>query len=217
MKQSCSFLCLCFILAAFGFRAIAQSVYEIPFASQGNSIELSIANASSVGAGRVSVHATNIPPWLKFEAIDQQVGFINSGEEDAVRFTFSVEKSAPVGRRHMLRFDISSSTGEKWTKEIAVAVAAPEQFELFQNYPNPFNPSTAIGYQLSSESRVSLKVYDVLGREVATLLDGDKPAGYHEERWDAGAFASGMYVYELVATEGNGNRHLSRRALILLK
>jgi hypothetical protein len=58
-----------------------------------------------------------------------------------------------------------------WTKEITVAVAAPNKFEVFQNYPNPSNPTTAISYQLTANSSVSLKVYNLLGQEVASLVD----------------------------------------------
>ena len=217
MKSICLFSCLCLMLAVVESRGNAQSAYSIPFASQGNIIELSIANISSTTAGSVSIQVTNVPSWMRFDDVERQIPTVTGGGEGTVAFSFSIEKSAPVDREHTLRFVITSSTGENWTKEITVAVAAPEQFELFQNYPNPFNPTTAIGYQLSATSRVSLKVFDVLGREVATLVDGDRPAGYHEERWDAGAFASGMYVYELVALAGNGKRHVGRRTLMLVR
>ncbi|KAF0151861.1 MAG: endonuclease/exonuclease/phosphatase [Ignavibacteria bacterium] len=86
----------------------------------------------------------------------------------------------------------------------------PEKFELEQNYPNPFNPTTTINYKLQSASHVTLKVYDVLGREVATLVDEYKPAGNHStlfmprlEQGKAGAlsssFSSGVYFYRLTA------------------
>ncbi len=78
----------------------------------------------------------------------------------------------------------------------------PEEFALHQNYPNPFNPSTTISYQLPISSHVSLKVYDVLGNEVATLVDGTKEAGYYQTNFDASFLASGMYIYRLTA---NGN------------
>jgi len=88
---------------------------------------------------------------------------------------------------------------------------------LLQNYPNPFNPATAISYQLSADSRVSLKVFNLLGQQVATLVDGERQAGHHEERWDARGFASGMYVYQLSPTDEKGNRQIAREAMMLLK
>lgn len=76
---------------------------------------------------------------------------------------------------------------------------APRVFALEQNYPNPFNPSTVISYQLSAASTVTLKIYDLLGREVATPVNEEQPAGWKQVRWDATGVASGIYFYELRA------------------
>ena len=72
-------------------------------------------------------------------------------------------------------------------------------FALDQNYPNPFNPTTLISYELPSAMQVSLKVYDVLGQEVAVLASGMKSAGPHQVEWNAAGFASGIYFYRLEA------------------
>jgi N-formylglutamate amidohydrolase len=75
----------------------------------------------------------------------------------------------------------------------------PVQSALLQNYPNPFNPRTAISFQLTAVSFVKLKVFDGLGREVATLVDEQKPAGSHTVIWNAQHLPSGMYMYRIVA------------------
>lgn len=75
----------------------------------------------------------------------------------------------------------------------------PEDFELFQNYPNPFNPSTTIGFRLPARSHVTLRVYDVVGNEVARLLDEEAAAGAYTVKFDASSLASGVYFYCLRA------------------
>jgi beta-glucosidase len=75
--------------------------------------------------------------------------------------------------------------------------------KLDQNYPNPFNPTTVITYQLLTHGYATLKVYDVLGREVATLVDGEKSAGVHTVSWDASRLSSGVFIYRLKVGDFN--------------
>ena len=75
----------------------------------------------------------------------------------------------------------------------------PQKFLLEQNYPNPFNPETVISYQLSVISYVSLRVFDLLGREVAVLLNEVKGPGTYSITWNAEGFPSGMYLYSLTS------------------
>ena len=88
----------------------------------------------------------------------------------------------------------------------------PRAIALFQNYPNPFNPWTEIRYHLSSSGSVRLAIYDPLGREVATLVNGRQPAGTHTVRWDGSARAGGVYYCMLRA-----GSFVQTRALVLIK
>lgn len=78
----------------------------------------------------------------------------------------------------------------------------PETVTLNQNYPNPFNPSTVISYTLNSSTNVTLNVYDITGRKVATLVNGRQAAGAQEVSFDASSLASGMYIYRLQTADG---------------
>ncbi len=93
----------------------------------------------------------------------------------------------------------------------------PKTFALYQNYPNPFNPTTAISYQLSAVSQVTLKVYDVLGREVATLVDGQENAGVYKVNFNASRYASGVYFYRIAAVGNGGQRFAAIKKLMLVK
>ncbi|NUN09664.1 MAG: T9SS type A sorting domain-containing protein [Ignavibacteriaceae bacterium] len=82
------------------------------------------------------------------------------------------------------------------------------EYALNQNYPNPFNPSTLIKYALPKAGKVTIKVYNSIGKEVATLVDGLMEAGNHEVTFDAGALASGVYFYKMTAGEFSQSRKL---------
>jgi photosystem II stability/assembly factor-like uncharacterized protein len=86
----------------------------------------------------------------------------------------------------------------------------PGAFALFQNYPNPFNPTTVIRCELPLDGRVTIDVFDILGRQVAVLLDGRKEAGTYDVTWNAGSFPSGVYFCRMTA----GGFVLSRKLLL---
>ncbi|MBS4028150.1 MAG: PQQ-binding-like beta-propeller repeat protein [Ignavibacteriales bacterium] len=93
----------------------------------------------------------------------------------------------------------------------------PKEFSLSQNYPNPFNPVTIIRYQLSANSAVTLKVYDVLGREVATLLNNEQILpGEHAVQFDASNLASGLYFYR-IETKSENHSFVDSRKMLLIK
>ncbi|OYV87877.1 MAG: hypothetical protein B7Z63_01725 [Ignavibacteriae bacterium 37-53-5] len=88
----------------------------------------------------------------------------------------------------------------------------PGGYALSQNYPNPFNPTTVISYRLPEPGVVSLRVYDVLGREVATLVEGRQSVGNHEVEFNGSRFASGVYFYRLIS-----GRFSETKKMLMLK
>jgi hypothetical protein len=88
--------------------------------------------------------------------------------------------------------------------------ALPTTYELSQNYPNPFNPLTTIEFALPTAGKWTLSIYNILGQEVATFGE-DSDAGYYKIEWDAGRYASGVYLYRLTA----GNYSATRKMVLL--
>ena len=118
------------------------------------------------------------------------------------------------------RFDIElGTTSIEDTEEVQEADVRPQWTELEQNYPNPFNPTTTIRYQIEESAQVELKVYDILGRAVATLVSARQPSGMHRARWHGRdvtghPVASGVYLYRL--TVENGTRLFTDTKKLLL-
>lgn len=100
----------------------------------------------------------------------------------------------------------------EYSPETSVTVGLPKSLIITQNYPNPFNPTTTINYSLPQNSFVALKVYDILGEEIAVLVNGEKPAGNYSVDFDGGNLASGTYIYKLSA-----NGQYSVKKMILIK
>jgi hypothetical protein len=143
--------------------------------------------------------------------------------------TFALSK----GNGGSVRLGDASTTGGqvlgfdavRWSRtlipatEVTVIEQAPRTLSLLQNYPNPFNPTTAISYQLSATSAVDLRVYDMLGREVAILVQGVQSAGTQIARWNASSLPSGVYTYRLSARPiaGQMSPFIESRKMVLTK
>ncbi len=112
--------------------------------------------------------------------------------------------------------DYENISGDFTIEEIPTSVHLqgeyPKTFALYSNYPNPFNPATTIEYALPKSSEVLLTIYNLLGHEMARLVDGELSAGYHSVAWDASNVTSGVYFYTLQAGE-----FVETRKMVLLR
>ena len=112
------------------------------------------------------------------------------------------------------------SNGNLYTSVKDGSRVVPNEFALDQNYPNPFNPSTTIKFDLPKSSFVTLKVYNILGQEVATLVNGEQTAGYKSVKFDGTKLSSSLYFYRLTAgspSTSSGQRYFETKKLILLR
>jgi hypothetical protein len=119
------------------------------------------------------------------------------------RDTNATHHNGAVAYSYSVKANITSVAGEK---------TIPSEFIVEQNYPNPFNPSTVIRYQLKSSEFVTLKVFDILGKEVEILVNERQTSGLHEIKFNAANLSSGIYFYQL-----NANGSVLTKKAVLLK
>ena len=129
--------------------------------------------------------------------------YFNGRIDEVVIFNIALEPSQ-IELVYQNKLDeISQVTG------LATNAELPLEIALMQNYPNPFNPVTTIQFTMPSMSNVTLRVFDILGREVAVLIDEEKPAGYHEVHFDASHMPSGIYMYRLETPHNQLTRRMT--------
>ncbi len=117
----------------------------------------------------------------------------------------------PNSGNYQYRLKQVDFNGSYTYSQIVEVSVLPLNFSLEQNYPNPFNPTTNISYSIGNSSFVTLKVYNVLGEEVTTLVNENKKAGSYTVRFNASNLPSGVYIYKLTA----GNYSASKKLLLL--
>ena len=193
------------------------SAYQIPFATTGNRIDLSVANVGQDKMDVVRVVASEKPDWLLLDTNEIILTQVHSAEDVIASFGFSVERDAPVGKNAVVRFDILSGSEVIGVKEFVLAVAAPTDAALDQNYPNPFSGRTTIGFDVPGDGYVSVAVYDMLGRQVDILIDEPRAPGHYKVQWDGSALASGMYFYVMKTRGSDGEVQLLRNKMVVVR
>jgi len=183
-------------------------VQFVPIGGDGAAVQILLYNNQTpIAAGYGETYEGN-PAW---EQVTIDLEYFSPDMPDSCYITFIVMGDSLSNPSHVgsvARVDDLAFSG-------IVSVDDPQQqplaFALDQNYPNPFNPTTHIRFEVAGSERVTLKVFDLLGREVATLVDHELPPGNHSVIFNGAGLASGTYIYRLQA----GNLVESRRMLLL--
>ena len=158
-----------------------------------------------------------VPPEIS-EMEWKKIGFVNGdGTTNEVNSYSFTDKNLTMGTYQYRLKQIDYDGTLKYSNVIEVTINTPEEFSLEQNYPNPFNPSTRISFTLPVDSKVILKVYNILGREVITLINKDITSGYHERDFDASQIPSGVYLYRVSADGINGENYISTKKMVYIK
>jgi len=129
-----------------------------------------------------------------------------------VEYSFEDKNVSPGKYKYRLKQIDFNGNFEYFDLQGEVTIGIPEKFELSQNYPNPFNPVTILEFEIPELGLVSLKVYDILGKEVKSLVNEFKQPGYYKVQFDGNSFSSGVYFYELRSGE-----FVTRKRMVLLK
>jgi hypothetical protein len=143
----------------------------------------------------------------------ENIGFVfgNGTSNTSHNYSFTDQKLSTGTFAYRLK-QIDNGGAFKYSQEAEVTMSVPKVFALNQNYPNPFNPNTTITFMLAEDSHVSLNVFDMLGREVETIISGEMLAGSYSKQWNAANVSSGIYFYRLQA-----GSFTETKKLILLK
>jgi hypothetical protein len=141
------------------------------------------------------------------------IGFVKGkGNSNTTQFYSFNDSKLSVGKYNYRLKQIDYNGNYEYFKlKDNVIIGIPNKFEISQNYPNPYNPTSKIDFEIPYDVFVSIKIYDVLGREIKTLVNEFKKAGYYSLNFNATSFASGTYFYKMVA----GNYSQSKRMLYI--
>lgn len=135
-----------------------------------------------------------------FNSYNKRTIKINSGYQNNILVNLKITVSNNINPLYTMvdKFDIGDVLAKENISDLTLNdLNGIKEYDLLQNYPNPFNPVTTIKFQIPKEGYVVLKVYDILGREVRTLVNDYKPIGKYSIDFNASSLASGTYIYEL--------------------
>ncbi|HVN49014.1 MAG TPA: choice-of-anchor D domain-containing protein [Bacteroidota bacterium] len=211
--------------------AFVASPISIDFGTLTGTVGTNISKKDSTvvtNHGTIALNITNVTSSNSLFTVTPTTATV--GVESSQTFYITFTPTASGAQTGKITFVDNSLTKDTITVKGNATVtsvlgsAIPKAFQLHDNYPNPFNPSTTIKYDLPQQSTVTLKVYSLLGQEVATLVDGEQTAGYHQIVWmgknDNGKIvSSGVYFLRIFAkANGNGNESFTQvKKMLMLK
>lgn len=200
------------VMGAYSYLVIPVELTSFTALVSGDNVLLNWSTATEVNNSGFQVERKSV------DGNYSSVGFVRGKgtTTEAQEYNFS-DNNLAVGKYIYRLKQVDFNGTFEYSPEIEVEIGMPVRFELSQNYPNPFNPATSIKFSLVSDSRVTLKLFDVVGQEVATLINTNLAAGYHSAIIDGSKLSSGVYFYKLDATGINGQKYSSVKKMILAK
>ncbi|MCK7526103.1 MAG: T9SS type A sorting domain-containing protein [Ignavibacteriales bacterium] len=183
-----------------------------------NTVGLNWITATELNNSGFEIQRSLSPtPSLKEGALGnsdwQKIGFVNGNGTSTEVHTYSFVDANPVTGISYYRLKQIDFDGTfDYSNIVEVVYGAVAEFALEQNYPNPFNPTTKINYSIKEKGNVELKIFDLLGSEIATLVNEEKTPGNYEVFFDASNLSSGVYLYTIKA-----GSFVQTRKMLLMK
>jgi hypothetical protein len=146
-----------------------------------------------------------------------RVGFVDgNGTTNQVKnYTFTDSKLNAGKYSYRIKQIDFNGNFEYFSLNSGIEIGAPKKFTLSQNYPNPFNPSTKIDYEIPADSKVSISIYDISGKEVQQVVNAQQKAGYYTAQFNASQLSSGTYFYKLSVNNANGSEVLTKKMSLI--
>jgi len=180
-----------------GSEALPVELSSFVSSISGNSVTLNWTTSSEINNSGFDIERSSVNgEWSK-------VGSVSGNGTSATPNSYSFTERNVASGNYSYRLKQTDFNGnfEYFNLSNEVVIGIPAEFKLSQNYPNPFNPSTTISYEIPVDGAVSLKIFDMSGKEVMNLVDGVKNAGYYSINFNASNLSSGIYFYKLSAND----------------
>lgn len=200
------------VLATWNMCPVPVELTSFTASVNNNAVTLSWETATEINNSGFDVERKSTVG--EYDKIGFVPGFGTTTEPRA--YSFSDVNLVPGNYTYRLKQIDYDGTFE-YSDPVEVDIIVPDVYSLHQNYPNPFNPSTKITFTLAANAQVTLKVFDVLGQEVMTLINQDITAGIHTYDFDAAGINSGVYFYRIEANGIDGTNFTNVKKMILLK
>lgn len=197
-----------------------DDIHTVPFGAQDNRLEIIIQNSLGEEAD-VLVQVTDVPEWVELYPERVRLDGVEASSDATATFHFSVAEDAPVGEAETLKVKAFLANGTSLVEEtVRLQASAPAEFRFVGAYPNPLSARTGgtatVAYELPRAADVEVVVYDVLGRQVAVLLDERQAPGRQAATWEAQDVSSGTYVWRLTV-EGEEQSHVEQGQLTVIR
>ena len=208
---------------SFGFSPLPIELTKFIASTEQNYVKLEWKTATELNNYGFEIERIQISKMGELQDFWSKIGFVRGNgtttNPNSYSFSDNTVKNGYEYKYRLKQIDINGTYN--YSQEIDIAInITPTEYSLSQNYPNPFNPSTTINYSVSKEGKVVLKLYDILGNEIVTLVNEFRDAGSYFVKFSPQNLSSGIYIYEMRvygSSQSSGQVFVARNKMILVK